>query len=318
MGRARGRRVVSAGALALAIGGIPISGASAAAGPDECHAGQGDPVAGLADGLCHLLGDVTSAVDGLTGAALAPLAQQAVPALAEEAANAAASSRQPPPLKVAGDETDEEAGEHETPVERDAAAPMPLEDWEAPPVQTAGDLLADALEDMCLPGLGVPGCEAAEPGDETGQPAPAPPDEARGEEHLTGVEAGMEAEVEVVALPARTPPSPPLPRPPYRLADTAVPTGPEPSGPGAVDVDTPRLDLLWPYVEQLPERLRVAPGNVRQKRPSDDSLGTALTAALLLSAILAARFGHTRRSRAADGSIPFEPLHPRGGRHRLA
>ena len=42
----------------------------------------------------------------------------------------------------------------------------------------------------------------------------------------------------------------------------------------------------------------------------------ALTAVLLLSAILAARIGHNRRSR--DEHIPFEPLGGRNGHHRLA
>ncbi|TDD04958.1 hypothetical protein E1292_17980 [Nonomuraea deserti] len=86
------------------------------------------------------------------------------------------------------------------------------------------------------------------------------------------------------------------------------------------DPEEPRVDLLWPnpFAHELTvpmQQQRV----VRPSPPASDVLGTALTIALLGSAVLAARIVQQRRSRSEPTeSIPFEPARAGNGRHRLA
>ncbi|NBE95903.1 hypothetical protein FE391_04305 [Nonomuraea sp. KC401] len=86
------------------------------------------------------------------------------------------------------------------------------------------------------------------------------------------------------------------------------------------DPEEPRVDLLWPnpFAHELSvpmQQQRV----VRPSPPASDVLGTALTIALLGSAVLAARIVQQRRSRTEPAeSIPFEPARAANGRHRLA
>ncbi|MEO3885164.1 hypothetical protein [Nonomuraea sp. B5E05] len=86
------------------------------------------------------------------------------------------------------------------------------------------------------------------------------------------------------------------------------------------DPEEPRVDLLWPnpFAHELTvpmQQQRV----VRPSPPASDVLGTALTIALLGSAVLAARIVQQRRSRNEPAeSIPFEPARAGNGRHRTA
>ncbi|TDE32221.1 hypothetical protein E1295_39980 [Nonomuraea mesophila] len=86
------------------------------------------------------------------------------------------------------------------------------------------------------------------------------------------------------------------------------------------DPEEPRVDLLWPnpFAHELSvpmQQQRV----VRPSPPTSDVLGTALTIALLGSAVLAARIVQQRRSRTEPAeSIPFEPARAGNGRHRTA
>ena len=88
-----------------------------------------------------------------------------------------------------------------------------------------------------------------------------------------------------------------------------------------MDPDDAGITLLWPgqYVPGLTSQMKGAP---IRPRTTYDGVGTALTAALLLSAVLAARVVSTRRARAdQQESIPFEGMRlpgRGGGRHRLA
>ncbi|MFC7584209.1 hypothetical protein ACFQYP_11100 [Nonomuraea antimicrobica] len=85
--------------------------------------------------------------------------------------------------------------------------------------------------------------------------------------------------------------------------------------------EEPRVDLLWP--NPFAHELAVPMQNqqvVRPSPPASDVLGTALTIALLGSAVLATRIVQQRRHRAEPAeTIPFEPARTAGnGRHRLA
>jgi hypothetical protein len=81
------------------------------------------------------------------------------------------------------------------------------------------------------------------------------------------------------------------------------------------------ISLLWPgqKIPQLTGRMRSAP--VQPSKPYD-AAGTAVTAVLLLSALLATRVVSARRARdEQQESIPFEGgmrIPGRSGRHRLA
>jgi hypothetical protein len=85
------------------------------------------------------------------------------------------------------------------------------------------------------------------------------------------------------------------------------------------DPDELRLPLLWPgpSLPVLTDHMRAE--RVRPRGADDDALGTALTTALLLSAVLATRVVSARRAREErPETIPLEPLRVRSGRHRLA
>jgi hypothetical protein len=156
--------------------------------------------------------------------------------------------------------------------------------------------------------------------------------------------AGPRCDRTTKGFPSRTPPpdSTPTPAPEPRNADGTTEDGTFPTespqrrigGPESVDwgqrlimvdreidVDDAGITLLWPgqYVPGLVGRLD---GEKIRPRPAHDGAGTALTAALLLSAVLAARVVSARRAKAGrQESIPFDGMHlpDRGtGRHRLA
>jgi len=98
---------------------------------------------------------------------------------------------------------------------------------------------------------------------------------------------------------------------------------PEPSPtprPHRADLDKAELPLLLPG-PTLPAIKQRTSGeqHVKPRKPDDDVVGTVLTAVLLLSAVLAARVVSTRNARQERRqTIPLEPGHARGRRHRLA
>ncbi|MFD9947956.1 hypothetical protein ACFWYW_32580 [Nonomuraea sp. NPDC059023] len=116
-------------------------------------------------------------------------------------------------------------------------------------------------------------------------------------------------ETQVMPTQAPTPPQ----SEPY-LMDTAEPVEERVTA----NPEEPRIDLLWPnpYADELTVPLQDRRQVVRPSTPASDALGTALTAVLLASAILATRVAHQRKRR-EEHSIPFEPT-PTPGRHRLA
>ncbi|MFC0863770.1 hypothetical protein ACFHYQ_15815 [Sphaerimonospora cavernae] len=112
-----------------------------------------------------------------------------------------------------------------------------------------------------------------------------------------------------------------LPVEPYR--PRFVPTGHRTEAEGKrVSPDTDGvIPLLWPG-QRIPDIMLRNRGETVRPGRSHDPVGTALTAALLLSALLATRVVSARRARAEQReSIPFEggiQLPSRSGRHRLA
>ncbi|WP_283134393.1 hypothetical protein [Rhizohabitans arisaemae] len=94
------------------------------------------------------------------------------------------------------------------------------------------------------------------------------------------------------------------PRPPVRAARSTQRIPEEPREGDRADPHNPRLPLLWPVPHHLPE---FGGPVVKSGKPEPyDLVGTLLTAALLLSAVLVARLTATRR-RERPGSIPLEP-----------
>ncbi|MFI7133148.1 hypothetical protein ACIBQ1_46255 [Nonomuraea sp. NPDC050153] len=158
----------------------------------------------------------------------------------------------------------------------------------------------DPQDSACLPGIA---CESEPTQKLSPSPAPSPSRTSRPREW--GVES----------LPS-TRPTAPDQRP--QTVDTGRPVVEKKT----VDTDEPRVDLLWPnpFAHELTlpmQDKRV----VRPSPPASDVLGTALTIALLGSAVLATRIVQQRRQRTEPvESIPFEPARAGSGngRHRVA
>ncbi|WP_084958285.1 hypothetical protein [Thermoactinospora rubra] len=270
----------TAGVLSVALTAVALSAAPAVAAGD-CDRGQG-VLSGLTDRLCDLVDDVTDTVDAVTGDSLGPVtdtADKAVQGVNETVGKVAPTpTRQPPSQR----------GE---------------------PTPTPSGLLPSVLEEVCLPGLACEG-EGVLDGVVGRTPAPtARPAKPRPRP------SGSPTPREESLLPTEAP------RPPRRephLIDTGERVLAEPAQ-RAADTDLPRLDLLWPnpFAERL-EGPMTGQDVVRPSERGPDVLGTALTAALLASAVLATRIVQQRRRREEDSaSIPFQPVRA-GGRHRLA
>ncbi|WP_188194000.1 hypothetical protein [Nonomuraea sp. SYSU D8015] len=169
------------------------------------------------------------------------------------------------------------------------------------PGPTKTGLVPETLNDVCLPVLA---CEGGTVPD-TQSPSPTPSDDRTGRPRARDKESST--------VPTADP-TPPQSRP--QQMDTGRPVAEQPTA----DTDEPRVDLLWPnpFAHELTVPMqdqRV----VRPTPPASDVLGTALTIALLGSAVLATRIVQQRRQRTEPvESIPFEPAHVGSGRHRLA
>lgn len=273
----RSRAAISAGFLALALAAIPLGAAPASAQVSDCDHGGG-LLGGVTSGLCQIVDGVTDAVDGLTGDATKPVTEQ----------------------------VDTTTGKVLDPVGEVAPTvkPSPSQSGKKP-APSPDPLLPDGLDDVCLPVLACG--DQSVLGTLTDQD-PVPTEPGRRTTPTASPTPTSSREAEVTAEPTDQPPNHP------QLMDTVITTiADEPTA----DTDAPHIDLLWP--NPLSERLA---GQMRDKevvRPSatdTDAVGTALTAALLASAVLASRIIQQRRRRADAASIPFDPLRP--GRHRLA
>ncbi|MFG1826382.1 hypothetical protein ACGFIJ_28195 [Microbispora bryophytorum] len=179
----------------------------------------------------------------------------------------------------------------------------------SPSVQKLTDGLTRAVQDTCLPLVAGEGCasdERRESGEDDGKT------QAAGKK-ATRPKASMTPEGTLSPEPYRP-----------RLV-AALDDAPDPGRAAKVDPDEDGvIPLLWPG-QKMPELRGVPAGARARDHRTYDAAGTALTAVLLLSALLATRVVSARRARAGqqepDESIPFEGglrLPGKTGRHRLA
>ncbi|MEV0202930.1 hypothetical protein [Nonomuraea sp. NPDC050691] len=293
---------MSAGVLATALAAtavtvaltVPVAGPAAA---DDCPKGGG-LLGGVTGTVCDTVGKVTDTVDGVTGGKAKGLTDKV------------------------GDTTGKVLGKVGEAVP--TAKPGQARKSDPDPLpSTTSTLLPETLGDVCLPVLACddqsvrddavtpgPRATALSPGERrTGQPGqPTRSGTARqrkDDEHPTTAPT---------TAPTRSATQPDSQ--PYLLDTKEERIGEEP----AADPDEPRIDLLWPHplVRDLTVPLHDQQV-VRPSAPASDVLGTALTIALLLSAVAATRVVQQRRQRSDQpDSIPFEPSTAANGRHRLA
>ncbi|MBX6384255.1 MAG: hypothetical protein IRZ07_15000 [Microbispora sp.] len=329
--------------MALA-GGLPLAASPAQA--LDCTSGGGlistvtSGVCSLVDGVAQLADGVTDVADKATGGVTKPLtkivddtlktttgaagtavndvgkavdrAGRTLTGAADTATGAATGAASEAAQTVTEGVTEGVTGAVTGGDSGDAAA---AEHSPAPGIERLTQDLTRTVQDTCLPLVAGEDCaSAAYPGDgedaqEAGKTRPA---------------TGKPARPKTSTTPEGTlSPEPYRPRPVAALDDPPA-AGRKP----AVDPDTDGvIPLLWPgqKTPELPE-LRVGPTGAHERpRPSHDAAGTALTAALLLSALLATRVVTARRARAGQceprESIPFEGglrIPGGSGRHRLA
>ncbi|WP_093261711.1 hypothetical protein [Thermostaphylospora chromogena] len=300
---------MSVGALALAVGGMSLTAGPASAAASDCDRyGHGGLVSSITGGLCELVSGVKQTAEdvliGETGERIERMRQDVKDGIAR--------------IREDVDRRRDRLLNRTEPDGQDVRTPEPRPRTSPPRV------VETPIGVICLPGASSAACDTPQDGTVR---TPRPTDTAgrehgkRDENHEREARDGRERrdarekrrterERATWALPAPTP-SPSKPRP---RRDERAETEREPA---PVDVDRPRVDLLWPYTDGLHEPMRLEPGPVKPS-PAADTMGTALTAALLMSAILAARIGYARRGE-HDEHIPFEPLRGRNnGRHRLA
>ncbi|WP_182880740.1 hypothetical protein [Microbispora sp. H10949] len=327
MGTARKASAISAGALAIALGGgLPLTASPAWA---DCTTGGG-LVSGITGGVCNLVDGVGRVADGVTD-----VADKATGGVTEPVTKAVDDTVQTV-TGTAGTAVDDIGKTVDDTVKTATGAAGTASDavgsagggvtgggsggssaGSAPtPVQDLTDGLSRTIQDTCLPLVAGERCAS---GDETGTGAGG-----SGRKHRPSATAGRPARPKPSHAPEGA-----LPVEPYRPGPAAQ-SGGAPAAPShpVVDPDADGLiPLLWPG-QKMPEfpglRGRVTGVPLRDQRPYD-AVGTALTAALLLSAVLATRVVSARRARAGQQepqeSIPFEGglrLPDRSGRHRLA
>ncbi|GAA3447298.1 hypothetical protein [Planomonospora venezuelensis] len=288
------RSAISAGALALALGGgIPmIAGVPAdSARQPDCGSGGG-LLGGLTGGICQVVDTATDVVDGLTGDALDPVTD-GLDGTAETLNDTAGggSEERPEPKATA------------------SAGPGAAEGSGGEPAEEKG-LLPKVLGDTCLPLVASASCDdsgSAPPPEQEGRPDSS---SESGSTRTGKAEKEERKEEEKEAVPP-SPAASHRPEPRTHTTEVSDPVLPEPP---VIDIESPRLDPLLPgpliqeFQQRLPSRQTVTPTR------RSDPLGTILTTALLAAAILAIRMMYGKR--AAEKSIPFEPL--RAGRHRVA
>ncbi|MEN3537288.1 hypothetical protein AAH991_19410 [Microbispora sp. ZYX-F-249] len=327
---------ISAGALAIALaGGLPLAASPAQA--LDCTGGGGllsgvtGGVCSLADGVGTLTDGVTDVADKATGGLTAPVTKVVDDTLetttgaagtavhdvgkAVDKAGQTLTGAADTAVGAAGGAAGTATGAAAQAVTGGAKGESPATHSPAPSVQKLTDGLTRAVQSTCLPLVAGEDCgsqghrEGGEEADGARHARPAGKKPARPKASLT--------------------PEGALPREPYRPRLVAAQEdAPQTHHRSTVDPDEDGvIPLLWPgqKLPGLPE-LRGGPtGAPARVSRSYDAAGTALTAALLLSALLATRVVSARRARAGQQepreSIPLEGglrLPGRSGRHRLA
>ncbi|MBN6055537.1 hypothetical protein JYK22_26625, partial [Nonomuraea sp. RK-328] len=274
---------------------VPVAGPAAA---DDCPKGGG-LLGGVTGTVCDTVGKVTDTVDNVTGGKAKGLTDKVDDTTG----------------KVLGKVG--EAVPTAKPGQARKTDPDPLP-------STTSTLLPKTLSDVCLPVLACDDQSVRDGGATPGPSATAlPPAERRtgqpGQPTRSGTARQRKDDdnrptTAPTATPTRSAAQPDSQ--PYLLDSKEERVGEEP----AVDPEEPRIDLLWPHplVRDLTVPLRDQQV-LRPSAPASDVLGTALTIALLLSAVAATRVVQRRRQRADQpDSIPFEPSSAANGRHRLA
>ncbi|MFF4127284.1 hypothetical protein ACFYYP_27480 [Microbispora rosea] len=340
---------ISAGALAITLaGGLPLAASPAQA--FDCT-GDGGLVSGITGGVCSLVNGVGGLADGVTdvadkatGGLTAPVTKTVDDTLktTTEAAGTAvndvgkAVDTAGRTLTGATDTSSGAAGSADTAggatgavsgVKEAVSGAAEAVDGAAgaltgggsgathspaPSIQKLTDGLTRAVEDTCLPLVAGEGCASHES------------DEGARSAGQTGTAGKKTTRPKASMTPEGT-----LSPEPYRprlvaARDDALGTG------RAAKVDPDEdgvIPLLWPgqKMPELPELHGDPTGARTRAHRSYDAAGTALTAVLLLSALLATRVVSARRARAGqqepNESIPFEGglrLPGKAGRHRLA
>ncbi|WP_405147996.1 hypothetical protein OG589_09580 [Sphaerisporangium sp. NBC_01403] len=316
----KGTTAISAGALTLALSGgtmLLVAAPATASSPSllrvtDCDRGAG-PLSSLTGQVCDLVGGVTGTVDDLTGGKATPVTGPL---------NDLTDDTLKPVADTLGKTADRILGVASPSAAPPTATPVPS----AEPSEASGaaGLLGVDIDAGCLPVVSAPDCGQAEP-----SAAPRAP---------AGQDRSIPSHPPAVPAPLPAPrgqSSPPPAGSPWQgtrtggtglddhgaLGDTverATPSAP-PSTPPSADVESPPLTPLWPG-QPLPMLAgRLDARKVVPTRPPYDVVGTALTAALLASAILATRIVQARRIDGEPRSMPFEGLRrPDSGRHRLA
>jgi hypothetical protein len=333
--------VIRAGALALAIGGgISMFGspAEAAALRADCGSGLG-PLSFVTGTVCGVLDDVGAALtDGHGSSGKGPDGQgapgQLAKAAGEHGAQGRALGRSGSTGQDTGDDDAADAGtgaadDTESDTGASAASATGGTGGEGTRARTeAGTTVRETTTGGSVEGTARKATGASTgasgSGGKRGRPGRTPCRAACGkatgdrskDRPATGAGEGSRG----TGLPATRPSAGPTSRERPRRT---------PPGPGSrSDQDDARLPLLWPGLS-LPELrggfdprpLAAAhPAAVVAHRASDDVVGTSLTMALLLSAILATRIVSTRRARSGrHDTIPLEaPLGTGQGRQRAA
>ncbi|MEU8278424.1 hypothetical protein ACFYOK_32565 [Microbispora bryophytorum] len=339
---------ISAGALAITLGGgLPLAASPAQA--FDCTGGGG-LVSGITGGVCSLVDGVGQLTDGVTdvadkatggltepvtkavddtlktttgaagtavndvGKAVDKAGQTLTGATSTATAAARGATGTATAAATAAADTAGTAVSGATEAVRGATGALTgaAAHSPSPSVQKLTDGLTRAVQDTCLPLVAGEGCasdERRESGEDDGKTRAAG-------KKATRPKASMTPEGTLSPEPYR-------PRLVAALDDT-----PDPGRAAKVDPDEDGvIPLLWPG-QKMPElpQLRGAPAGARARdHRTYDAAGTALTAVLLLSALLATRVVSARRARAGqqepDESIPFEGglrLPGKTGRHRLA
>ncbi|WP_030507223.1 hypothetical protein [Microbispora rosea] len=333
---------ISAGALAITLaGGLPLAASPAQA--FDCT-GDGGLVSGITGGVCSLVNGVGGLADGVTdvadkatGGLTAPVTKtvdDTVKTTTEAAGTAVndvgkAVDTAGRTLTGATDTSSGAAGSADTAGGATGAVSGAAEAVDgaagaltgggsgathspAPSIQKLTDGLTRAVEDTCLPLVAGEGCASHE-GDEGARSA-----------GKTGAAGKKTTRPKASMTPEGT-----LSPEPYRPRLVAArDDAPETGRAAKVDPDEDGvIPLLWPgqKMPELPELHGDPTGARTRAHRSYDAAGTALTAVLLLSALLATRVVSARRARAGqqepNESIPFEGglrLPGKAGRHRLA
>jgi hypothetical protein len=331
---------ISAGALTLALGGgtALLLATPAAASPPRVTGCEPDgrSLSGLTGGVCDLLGGVARTVDEYTGDRLKPVTGTVENLAGDklkpvtDAVNDLTGGKLKPVTDVVGETAGKIPG-HSRGQGRPPAAVSPPKkpratSSSAKPSQASDradeddgggdDLLGLPLG--CLPLLTPPDCGEAKASPEP--TAPAGSDRSTPEPAAPASPRAPRGQASPPPSKRPAPASSGTPADPAELGGTverAIPSA-TPSWPPRADVETPPLIPLWPGqpVPVLSGRL-----DGRKLVPSrpQDAAGTALTAVLLGSAILAARIVQARRREDRPRSMPFDGMRAADtGRHRLA